>query len=93
VFDQAERDVTGVTAFSMCRRVDMLTTDQVVPADYPELAQLAWNRDVRRPISGAEALALYERNWRMVRSEALTPGEAALIRTLAERHGAGFLLT
>jgi hypothetical protein len=39
--------------------------DTVVPADYAELARLAWNRDASRPITGEEALGLYELNWRV----------------------------
>ena len=68
-------------------------TDTVIPADYPELARLAWNRDTSRPISGAEALGLYEANWRHVEVSALSPEEQALITALASRFGGGHLLT
>ncbi len=64
----------------------------VVPARFPELALLAWNRDPERPIPGAEALSLYERNWRHVDTARLTEAEATLIRRLAERFGGGHLL-
>jgi len=71
----------------------MQDADTVVPADYPELARLAWNRDPSRPIAGAEALSLYEANWRHVDPTALTAAERALIDTLAARFGGGHLLT
>lgn len=67
-------------------------TTAIVPARYPELARLAWNRDPARPISGAEALSLYEANWRHVDAAALGAEEAALIRALAERYGGGHFL-
>jgi len=43
----------------------------VIPARYPELRRLAWNRDPNRPLSGAEAFGLYEANWRHVDQAAL----------------------
>lgn len=64
----------------------------IVPADFPELARLVWNGDPRRPISGPDALALYERNWRHVDTSRLIPAERDLIRTLAEKYGRGFFL-
>jgi hypothetical protein len=71
----------------------MVSTDTVTPADWPELALLAWNRDPARPIPGAEALSLYEANWRHVDRTALTPGERELIQALADQYGHGHLLT
>ncbi|HVY15611.1 MAG TPA: hypothetical protein VHB27_10290 [Rhodopila sp.] len=71
----------------------MVATDPVIPAAFPELARLAWNRDPSRPISSAEAFNLYELNWRHVDRTALTPEEQALIRALADRYGRGHLLT
>ena len=64
----------------------------VVPAEFPELAMLAWNRNPERPIPGEEALALYERNWRHVDKDHLTLREAELIHELAEEFGNGYLL-
>jgi hypothetical protein len=66
---------------------------QIVPAEYPELKLLAWNRDPGRAIPPQEAFALYERNWRFVDREHLTEQEAQLIRDLAEAFGRGVLLT
>jgi hypothetical protein len=71
----------------------MVATDTVIPAAWPELARLAWNRDPSRPIPGAEAFGLYEANWRHVDRAALTQAERDLIEALAERYGAGHLLT
>ncbi len=65
----------------------------ITPADYAELARLAWNRDPFRPIPGEEALALYEANWRHVDVASLSARERRLIETLAERFGGGHLLT
>jgi hypothetical protein len=67
--------------------------EAIIPADYPELARLAWNRDPARPITGEEALGLYERNWRHVDIAALSEKERALISLLADRLGGGHLLT
>jgi hypothetical protein len=66
--------------------------DTVIPAHYAELARLAWNRDPSRPISGEEAFGLYEANWRHVEVASLSVQERALIKSLADRFGAGYLL-
>lgn len=58
---------------------------------YPQLLLLAWQRHGQRFIDEADALALYEANWRFVDVEHLLPHEAALIRGLAARHGQGVL--
>jgi hypothetical protein len=59
-------------------------------AAYPNLAALCWNRR-ERFLPPEEALALYERNWRLVDEAALEPGERELIRRLAAEHGNGVL--
>lgn len=64
----------------------------IVPADFPELKMLVWNRDPLRPIPAEEAFALYERNWRFVETEKLTDHEARLIRELTDAFGNGVLL-
>ncbi|MFM2044235.1 MAG: hypothetical protein RLY86_2811 [Pseudomonadota bacterium] len=66
--------------------------DTIIPTAFPELARLAWNRDPSCPISGAEAFALYERNWRHVDKNHLTMEEADLIRRLTDAHGHGHFL-
>ncbi|MBO9100719.1 MULTISPECIES: hypothetical protein [unclassified Rhizobium] len=64
----------------------------IVPADYPELALIVWSRDATRPVAAAEAFAIYERNWRFVDRQRLTPSEKALIEELTARFGHGELL-
>jgi len=63
--------------------------EKVVPADFPELKLLAWGRDPDRPILRNEAFELYERNWRHVDVERLTPEEADLIEDLTQKFGGG----
>ena len=57
---------------------------------WPTLRELAWNR-ADRWIPAADALALYERNWRFVDPEKLDERERAFIRRLARDHGGGHL--
>ena len=63
---------------------------QIIPAEFPELERLAWNRDPRRPVPAEEVFALYERNWRFIDRERLTNREARLIRELGKKYGHGF---
>lgn len=65
-------------------------SDTLVIDNYPQLALLAWNRVVRE-ITGEEAFALYERNWRFVDKGYLTNNEAALIDRLMTQYGHGVL--
>lgn len=65
---------------------------QIIPAMFPELNKLVWNRDPRRPMPDDEVFALYERNWRFVDHEHLTEDEAQLLRTLGDKYGRGFRL-
>lgn len=64
----------------------------IVPADFPELKALAWNRDPAREIPAREAFALYERNWRFVDRDRLSEDETHLIEELAHAFGHGRLL-
>ncbi|OBZ92964.1 aminopeptidase [Pararhizobium polonicum] len=66
--------------------------NRIVPADFPELRLLAWNRDVTCPIPPEEAFALYERNWRFVDTAHLTVEEKQLIENLTSQFGAGHIL-
>ncbi len=61
-------------------------------AHYPQLQQLAWQRSGRAELSPAEALSLYERNWRHVDTATLQPQERALIEALAAELPGGRLL-
>ena len=64
---------------------------EVLIADYPELQQLAWNRQGEPMITERDALALYERNWRLVDAQAMPPHEKAFLQRLVARHGNGIL--
>ena len=76
-----------------CAEVHMsINTDMVVPAQFPELSLLVWNRNPDAPIEGRDAFSIYERNWRMVRTDRLNENEATLIRLLSERYGRGIVL-
>jgi transcriptional regulator with XRE-family HTH domain len=61
-------------------------------ADYPALKRLAWQLDGIDDLAPADALSLYERNWRHVDVEALDDHERALVRRLAAALGGGRLL-
>lgn len=60
-------------------------------ADYPQLKLIAWNRRADATLDEKEALALYERNWRHVDTDALEPKERTLIDRLAKTIGKGVL--
>lgn len=51
-------------------------------ADYPQLKQLAWQVHGTDELTPAEALSIYERNWRHVDANALEPRERQLIDAL-----------
>lgn len=61
-------------------------------ADYPALKRLAWQLGGVDDLAPADALALYERNWRHVDVDALDDRERTLIRRLAAALGGGRLL-
>lgn len=63
----------------------------VLIRDYPQLQAIAWNRREDATCSEAEALALYERNWRFVDQGALLSPERAFIDRLVATHGNGVL--
>lgn len=64
---------------------------QVRIADYPELRKLCWNRPPEAILEGADALAVYERNWRHLDPDALVADERRLIQSLAALYGGGVL--
>jgi hypothetical protein len=72
-------------------QLDKLLDDAVVRlADYPALADLAWNRrDEYLP--ALEAFRVYERNWRFVDRDRLSIRERDLLQRLSERFGAGLI--
>jgi hypothetical protein len=57
-------------------------------ADYPQLADLAWNR-VDDFISASDAFNLYERNWRLLDPSTLDNRERTLIERLKTELGRG----
>lgn len=61
-------------------------------ADLPQLRQIAWQLDDGTEMSPAEALALYERNWRHVDQEAMPAHEKAYLHKLLKTVGKGVLL-
>lgn len=66
--------------------------ESIVLDDYPALRQLAWQLPGGSELDPAAALALYERNWRHVDVDALSPRERAFIRALTRALGHGGLL-
>lgn len=62
------------------------------PVDYPQLKKLAWQLKEDQNLLPEEALNLYERNWRHVRSGSLEPKERQLIEGLLEAFGRSRLL-
>ena len=61
-------------------------------ADYPQLKRLAWQFQGAGDVTPAEALSLYERNWRHIEQGALAPHERALIQQLVAGLGGSRLL-
>lgn len=59
---------------------------------YPQLRQLCWNRPDDAVVDGETALALYERNWRLVDRDAFTPHERQLLDRLVAEYGNGHFL-
>jgi len=51
-------------------------------ADYPQLKQLAWQVHGTDELTPAEALSIYDRNWRHVDVQALEPRERQLVDAL-----------
>jgi transcriptional regulator with XRE-family HTH domain len=61
-------------------------------ADYPQLERLAWQYQGATEVTPAEALNLYERNWRHIEQDALAPNERALVHSLVAGLGGSRLL-
>jgi hypothetical protein len=66
--------------------------EMIVPTEFPQLAGLVWNGNPSRAIGREEAFTLYERYWRFVDRDRLTPAETDLIRRLTEEFGGGRFL-
>jgi len=61
-------------------------------AMHPQLRQLAWQLPDDTELTGQEALALYERNWRHVDQAGMTAEERQLVAKLTQTIGKGVLL-
>lgn len=61
-------------------------------ADLPELRRLAWQLGADTVLTPQQALALYERNWRHLDRNAMTPHEQAVLDSLVQSVGGGRLL-
>lgn len=66
--------------------------EKVRVGDFPQLQAIAWPLRADTELTGAEALQLYERNWRHVDQEAMSNAERALVQQLANTHSKGVLL-
>ena len=66
--------------------------ERIALAAYPQLQRLAWQTGAEAELSPADALALYERNWRHIDPAALSPAERALVQQLVLEVGGGRLL-
>ncbi|MEB3023065.1 MULTISPECIES: helix-turn-helix domain-containing protein [Mycolicibacter] len=60
--------------------------------DFPQLQAIAWQLRAETELTGAEALQLYERNWRHVDQGAMSEAERELVQQLANTHSKGVLL-
>lgn len=56
-------------------------------SNYPQLQKLAWQIRPTETLKPAEALSIYERNWRHLDLEALAPDERELIDALQDAFG------
>ena len=74
------------------RAMVYISAMEISASHYPQLQHLCWNRPADAVLSGEDALALYERNWRFVDTEALTADERTLIDRLVQRYGDGSFL-
>ncbi|MCL2901373.1 hypothetical protein [Brenneria tiliae] len=60
-------------------------------ADYPQMKACAWYLTQDTQFDDREALSFYERNWKYIEQDKLTPHERRLIKRLSEELGNGFL--
>lgn len=69
-----------------------VAADGVRIGDYPQLRRAAWQLDEETELTEAEALQLYERNWRHVDQTAMDPREKEFVQHLADTLSRGRLL-
>jgi hypothetical protein len=65
--------------------------DKIVIRDFPQLALIAWNRRPDDVITGEDAFALYEANWRFIEEDRLQPRERDMIVRLTQVYGRGLM--
>jgi transcriptional regulator with XRE-family HTH domain len=85
-----EIDVVDTTVGLAAREAPALPAS-IRLADYPELERLAWQTQAAE-VTPAEALELYERNWRHADLARMEPRERALVDALARQLRGGRLL-
>lgn len=66
--------------------------ERVRLAEFPQLKGLAWQLHDVDELSPADALNLYERNWRHIDRARMEPAERALLQALVDRLAGGRLL-
>ena len=66
--------------------------ERVRLAAFPQLKRLAWQLHDVDELSPADALSVYERNWRHIDWSSLEPAERALVQALVDQLGGGRLL-
>lgn len=66
--------------------------ERVRLGDFPQLKRLAWQLHDVEELSPADALNLYERNWRHIDRARMEPAERALLQVLVDQLGGGRLL-
>jgi hypothetical protein len=69
---------------------EFLETELIELADFPQLKQLCWNLKIEF-LTRADALAIYERNWRLIDQANLVPTELKLIQELVQELGKGMV--
>jgi len=87
---RAQRKRLGVSATTPAQAAGVPTRIRL--ADYPQLERLAWQFQGASDVTPAEALSLYERNWRHIEQDELPPHERALIQGLVSSLGGSRLL-
>ncbi|MEG3190932.1 helix-turn-helix domain-containing protein [Lysobacter sp. D1-1-M9] len=94
---QLEQGKPGVAMAAYTAALDALGLQlalqptQLRITDYPQLKRLAWNRPGDDLVTERDALALYERNWRLVDQEQMPARERELLQRLVQKHGGGIL--
>jgi transcriptional regulator with XRE-family HTH domain len=85
--------LTVITALSLS--LDLIPSSSAATVrvdDYPQLRLIAWQLGDDTEISEADALQLYERNWRHIDHAVLQPRERLFMQHLADTWGHGRLL-